>query len=148
VVRNVEGEQSLKDRYIYFTFIVPLNSAKHSGHLHLGSHSQTHEQAKQLRHTSTPAEDKLWSLLRNRQLKGKKFRRQHALADYIADFYCHECKLVIELDGQFHKEEEAKQYDAARTRLLSEYGLTVLRFWNTEVINQPEKVLERIATFL
>ena len=50
------------------------------------------------------------------------------MADYIADFYCHECKLVIELDGQFHKPEDAKQYDEARTRLLKEYDITVLRF--------------------
>ena len=121
---------------------------KHSAHLHLGSKSQTFEHAKKLRHGSTDAEKKLWSLLRNRQLKGKKFRRQHALADYIADFYCHECKLVIELDGNYHKEQEAKQYDEARSLLLNEYKITVLRFWNAEVINETEKVLRKIESLL
>ena len=125
-----------------------MSTDKFSNHLHLGARSKIYENARKLRHTSTEAEEKLWSLIRNRQLKGKKFRRQHALADYIADFYCHECKLVIELDGQFHKDEEAKQYDETRTRLLKEYNITVIRFWNAEVLDAPEKVIEKIARFL
>ena len=125
-----------------------VNTDKYSNHLHLASRSKTIDNAKKLRQSSTEAEKKLWELLRNRKLKGRKFRRQHALANYIADFYCHECKLVIELDGQFHKPEEAKLYDEARTNLLKEYDITVLRFWNAEVLDNPERVLEKIACFL
>lgn len=125
-----------------------MSNDKHSAHLHLGSKSQTYQRAKSLRQNSTDAEKKLWSLLRNRQLKGCKFRRQHALADYIADFYCHEKKLVIELDGKSHKERDTKTYDAARSKLLRDHGITVIRFWNAEVMNETEKVLAKIAGHL
>jgi very-short-patch-repair endonuclease len=101
---------------------------KHSTNLHLGAKASLYQHAKDLRHSQTEAEQKLWSFLRNKQLKGKKFRRQHATAGYVVDFYCHECKLAIELDGNYHKSEEAKEYDEARTKLLNQYGITVLRF--------------------
>ena len=120
----------------------------YSEHLHKGASADTHQRANELRHAETDAEKKLWSLLRNRQLKGKKFRRQHAFTNYILDFYCHECKLAVELDGKHHLKNENKEYDAARTLSLEEYGITVLRFWNNEVLNSPEKVLERIAARL
>ena len=74
---------------------------KYLGKLHHGSKAFTQEYARELRLRTTKAEQKLWSLLRNRQLRGKKFRRQHAIANYIVDFYCNECKLAIELDGNF-----------------------------------------------
>ena len=79
--------------------------------LHPGTKASTHENARQLRGSQTEAEQKLWTFLRNRQLKGKKFRRKHAIAQYVVDFYCHECKLAIELDGHYHNDEEAKNYD-------------------------------------
>jgi len=116
--------------------------------LHQGSTSRTQEYAKALRRRSTEAEQKLWELLRNKQLKGKKFRRQHAIANYIVDFYCHECKIAIELDGNFHMEAEAKEYDNSRTTLLNEIGVTVLRFWNEEVINDASSVLQKISGHL
>ena len=116
--------------------------------LHLGTSASTRENAKALRSSQTEAEKKLWSFLRNKQLKGKKFRRQHAIADYVVDFYCHECRLAIELDGSYHNTEEAKESDRARTALLNEHGITVLRFWNNEVIKEIEKVLEKIASNL
>ena len=121
---------------------------KYLAKLHEGSKASTQEYARELRHQSTEAEQILWNLLRNRQLKGKKFRRQHALANYIVDFYCNECKLVIELDGNFHTHAEVKEYDKLRTTLLNELGFTVLRFWNYEVINDPSKVLKRISEYL
>ena len=120
----------------------------YSEHLHKGASADTHQRANELRHAETEAEKKLWSLLRNRQLKGKKFRRQHAFTNYILDFYCHECKLVVELDGKQHHNSENKEHDEARSRLLKEYDITVLRFWNNEVLNEPEKVLEKIAASL
>jgi len=118
---------------------------KYLGSLHQGSEAITQEYARELRQRNTEAEQKLWSLLRNRQLKGKKFRRQHAIANYVVDFYCNECKLVIELDGKFHTDAEARGYDATRTALLKEVGITVLRFWNDEVIVDPSKVLGKIS---
>ena len=116
--------------------------------LHKDAKSSTFKNAKELRSAETDAEKKLWTLLRNRQLEGKKFRRQHAIGNYVLDFYCNECKLAVELDGEIHNEEEAKQYDSARTEKLREYGITVIRFWNSEVMNDSDKVLERIAQFL
>jgi very-short-patch-repair endonuclease len=113
--------------------------------LHQGSKAQMQEYARKLRHRSTEAEQKLWGLLRNRKLQGKKFRRQHAIANYVVDFYCHECKLAIELDGNFHNEVEAREYDNPRTTLLNEIGVTVLRFWNEEVLNDSSGVLQKIS---
>ena len=83
-------------------------TAKYLANLHQGAKPSTHQHARELRQRSTKAEEKLWSRLRNRKIKGKKFRRQHAIAGYVADFYCHESKLVIELDGNFHTMQEAK----------------------------------------
>ena len=121
---------------------------KYLAKLHQGTKAATQEYARELRNRTTEAEQKLWSLLRNRQLKGKKFRRQHAIANYVSDFYCNESKLVIELDGSFHTEAETKEYDKSRTNLLNELGITVLRFWNEEVIKDPGKVLEKISEYL
>lgn len=116
--------------------------------LNKGAKASTQEYARELRSETTEAEQKLWSLLRNRQLKGKKFRRQHAIANYVVDFYCHECTLVVELDGNFHRNKEAKEYDRTRTALLNELGIIVLRFWNEEVIRGPENVVRKISDYL
>jgi very-short-patch-repair endonuclease len=125
-----------------------MEEKKYKDNLHKGAESSTHRHARQLRSTETESEKILWSFLRNRQLRGKKFRRQHAFAGYVLDFYCHECKLAIELDGNVHLEKEKQQYDAARTNLLNEYGIRVIRFWNNEMLHEPEKVLEKIAACL
>ena len=113
-----------------------------------GSKSINFERARELRQSKTEAEEKLWELLRNRQLKGKKFRRQHPMAGYILDFYCHECKLAVELDGYHHRSKEQKEYDAARTKILNEIDITVVRFWNAAVMDDVERVLGRIAVCL
>jgi very-short-patch-repair endonuclease len=113
-----------------------------------GARPSTYMYAKGLRRNQTEAEKKLWGLLRNRQLKGKKFRRQHPYACYILDFSCAECKLAIELDGSAHTGEEAKEKDMTRTEFLKENKIAVLRFWNSEVLNEPDKVLERISRHL
>jgi very-short-patch-repair endonuclease len=116
--------------------------------LHKGAKPSTHRNARELRQTETEAEKKLWQLLRNRQLKEKKFRRQHALDNYVLDFYCHECKLAIELDGGIHDEKMNQQYDAARTNELNGYGITVVRFRNEEVMKDMETVLMKIGRYL
>jgi very-short-patch-repair endonuclease len=77
-------------------------TAKYLSHLSQGADASKHEFTRELRHRTTEAEQKLWSLLRNRKLKRKKFRRQHAIANYVVDFYCNESKLAIELDGNYH----------------------------------------------
>lgn len=121
---------------------------KYHAHLHQGAKPSTFEFARKLRRRETEAEEKLWALLRNRQLKGKKFRRQHAIANYVVDFYCNESKLAIELDGNHHTRPEVKEYDNSRTALLNEMGITVLRFRNKEIMNDPGKVIQKISEHL
>jgi very-short-patch-repair endonuclease len=104
------------------------------------------QRAKELRQQQTPAEQLLWECLRDHQLLNKKFRRQHNLDRFIADFYCHEAKLVIELDGKIH-ETQADQ-DANRDEWMRSQGLTVLRFTNEAVFNSPDQVLEAIASVI
>ena len=91
----------------------------------------------------TDAEAKLWSRLRDGRLLGTKFRRQVPIGCFIADFCCRNPKLVVEVDGGQHAERAAQ--DAARTRVIAEHGYTVLRFWDHEVLNDTEAVLEAIG---
>jgi len=100
--------------------------------------------AKNLRKNQTDAENLMWQLLRNRQIANAKFRRQHPIEGYIADFYCHEYKLVVELDGSQHLTVEGMQKDAARTYRLKELGVTVVRFDNRQILQETEAVLRVI----
>ncbi len=104
--------------------------------------------AKALRQSMTSAEELLWKHLRNKQLKGLKFRRQHPVDIFIADFYCHEKKIIIELDGGIHDLPEQHEYDDGRTFVLEEKGFKILRFKNEEIENELEKVLNRILSYL
>ena len=104
---------------------------------------QTQANAKTLRKRLTEAEQRLWSKLRRRQLRGYKFRRQYPVGAYVADFACIEACLVIEVDGGQHHERQ--EQDAARTRTLQQHGFRVLRFWNNEVLGETESVLAVIA---
>ena len=99
-----------------------------------------------LRERSTEVEGKLWYRLRNRQLANAKFRRQHMLSPFIADFVCIERKLIIELDGGQHADRTER--DKARTKYLETLGYRVLRFWNPEVVSNMEGVLETIYAAL
>lgn len=92
----------------------------------------------------TDAEQLLWRLLRNRGVHSAKFRRQHPIGRYVVDFYCHEAKLAIELDGGQHAELAQEAYDRERTAFLESQGIQVLRFWNREVLQQTEEVLRVI----
>ena len=98
--------------------------------------------ARSMRQEPAPAEQKLWRCLRNGQLNGFKFRRQVGFRKYIADFYCAECNLVVELDGDSHS--ERVEYDEKRTALLRAEGLAVVRFVNTDVFDHLDAVLEAI----
>lgn len=96
------------------------------------------------RQTSDEFERLVWQLLRNRQRCGMKFRREHPLGIYTADFYCAEAKLVVEVDGDSHVSDEAKQYDAARDRWMNQQGIRVLRFTCSQVDRETQKVLAAI----
>lgn len=78
--------------------------------------------AKSMRHTATDAENLMWQLFRNKRFMNLKFRRQHVIAPYIVDFFCHEIGLVIELDGGQHGTDDAVEYDAKRTQFLEAFG--------------------------
>ena len=112
--------------------------------LHQHSNRKLYEFGRILRQRQTEAEEKLWQLIRNRKLNGLKFRRQHPLDKYIADFYCHEKRLIIELDGGVHKAKVQQEIDYERTSVLNKSGITVLRFKNEEVINNSKAVTDRI----
>ena len=102
---------------------------------------QTVSRARTMRRTITEAETLLWRRLRNQQVEGLKFRRQHPVGRYIADFACEELRLIIEADGSQHAE---NAYDERRTEWLEENGWTVLRFWNNEVTGNMDGVLQAI----
>ena len=104
--------------------------------------------AQELRKNQTDAEDLLWGLLRERRLGGFKFRRQHPLGSYYLDFYCHEAKLAIELDGGQHNTDEGRQHDQHRTRRVADEGIRVIRFWNHDVLGDIDTVLEAIWSAL
>ena len=94
-----------------------------------------------MRNHPTSAEDILWSKLKNSQL-GVKFRRQHSVDYYILDFYCPSHKLAIELDGSSH--DEKQDYDNYRTKYLSEFNIKIMRFWNSQIVNKLDWVIEKI----
>ncbi|MFQ5671837.1 MAG: DUF559 domain-containing protein [Nitrospinales bacterium] len=102
------------------------------------------EFARKLRKEQTQAEQLLWALLRDRRLAGCKFRRQHPVDPYVLDFYCHEARLGIELDGGQHNEPKREADDRKRTAFFEQKGVHVLRFWNNEVFAQTEGVLQSI----
>ncbi len=103
-----------------------------------------HPYAKGMRKEQTEAEGVLWQLLRNRKLKDK-FRRQHPIDQFIADFICVEKKLIVEVDGSIHNESEQKEYDEGRTYMLEDIGYRLIRFSNNEVLNNSSKVLDAIV---
>jgi len=101
-----------------------------------------------LRHSLTPAETTLWKALQGSKLGGKKFRRQHSVGNYVVDFYCPECKLAIELDGEKHFNSLASEYDLRRTEFLKRCDIEVLRFENRAVFEHSEGVMEAIRRHL
>lgn len=97
-----------------------------------------------LRKNETESEKILWGKLRNNQVKGYKFRRQHPIGLYIADFYCHKLKLIIEVDGEYHNLPEQIEKDKERTQILESNGLKVIRFTNHEIHKNVDKVISEI----
>lgn len=107
-----------------------------------------HAFARKLRREQTDVERKLWFALRDRRFHGFKFRRQQPIGPYIADFVCFEAKLVIELDGDQHGLATSERYDHARTKRLEADDFRVIRFWNHELIENFDGVLDAIALAL
>jgi len=101
------------------------------------------ERRRELRKNQTPQEKLLWWHLRANRI-GFKFKRQHSIGGYIADFYCAEKKLVIELDGGIHNSSESREYDKNRDSFLKEFGCNVIRFSNSEIDTDVYKVVTKI----
>ena len=119
------------------------------------NHSKNYEystfiNAKQLRkkENTTEAEKLLWYYIKNKQLNNCKFRRQVPIGNFVVDFLCIEKKLIIELDGGQHNEDNNIKYDNTRTECLRGLGYNVVRFWNNEVFQNMENVLETIYKYL
>ena len=101
---------------------------------------------KDLRNNLTPAEATLWKALQRKQLKGRKFRRQHSIGNFIVDFYCPSEKLIIELDGAHHFTSVGYENDLERDKTLMGMGFKILRFENQDVFDSLERVLETISS--
>jgi very-short-patch-repair endonuclease len=105
------------------------------------------ELSRSLRKSMTPAESKIWELVRRSGL-GVKFRRQQIIDGFVVDFYCEAAKLVVEIDGESHRAEGKPEYDAQRSEVLKARGLKVLRIMNEEVLGNAEGVVKKIREFL
>ena len=109
------------------------------------------ERAQQLRLAANESEKRMWSIIRAKRLAGLKFRRQHVIGKYIADFVCLPARLVIEVDGDTHGSDAAELKDARRTEEIERAGYRVIRFWNDYVLNETdggvvETILEALMT--
>ncbi len=109
-----------------------------------GADSTTLRVAGMLRRNMTLAELILWKKLKDKKIVSAKFRRQHPINMFIVDFYCHEHKLVIEVDGEIHCSQESTDYDLGRTSELNNFGIQVIRFTNDQVIYNLDWVIEKI----
>lgn len=113
----------------------------------IGASNLVFENAKTLRSNLTHAELLLWSYLKQKP-HGHKFRRQHPISIYIADFYCHSLKLIIEVDGNIHTEQGIMQHDIERQKNLEQVGISFLRFTNEEVEKKLEHVISIINNYI
>ena len=105
------------------------------------------EKSRELRKNMTSQERKLWSIIKNRQFFGYRFRRQFPIGQYIVDFICREKKIIIEIDGGQHNEIKNIQYDNKRTEYLISEGYKVIRFWNNDVDKNIGGVYEKLKEF-
>jgi 5-methyltetrahydrofolate--homocysteine methyltransferase len=106
------------------------------------------QRARELRRNENAAERRMWSILRAKRMSGFKFRRQHALGRYIADFICLKARLVIEVDGDTHGTDESPDLDAKRAEEIEQMGYRVIRFWNHQVLTASDDVAAAIFNAL
>ena len=111
-----------------------------------GAKAELFTLALQMRKNPTEAEKIIWEILRKFRQAGFTFRRQHPIEFYIADFYCHNLRLVIEVDGDIHTEEEIQIHDEGRTGELERFGIKVIRFTNNQILYDIDLVVEKINT--
>ena len=109
-----------------------------------GAKAELFTLAWQMRKNPTEAERVLWKILRKFRHSGFLFRRQHPIEFYIADFYCHNLRLVIEVDGEIHTEKETQNHDEGRTGELERYRIKVIRFTNNQILHENNTVVEKI----
>jgi len=114
--------------------------------MYFGAKPAIFKLAKELRKAETEAEKILWSKLNRNQILNLQFRRQHPINIFIADFYCPKIKLVIELDGSIHELPEYQSHDIGRTEVLNDFGITVIRFTNEQIVEQIDSTIESIKT--
>jgi very-short-patch-repair endonuclease len=119
---------------------------KESG-MHHGAKPEIFRNAAKLRENMTEAELKLWEFVRKKPL-GYKFRRQHPIGVYVLDFYCHKLRISIEVDGDYHLNNEQKEQDAERTAYLNSLGITEYRFTNKEVSKDFDNTIETVKEIL
>ncbi|MEI6048812.1 MAG: endonuclease domain-containing protein [Bacteroidota bacterium] len=112
--------------------------------MYYGATPDIFKKAKELRRYETEAEKRLWSMLSRNQMLGLQFRRQHPINRFIVDFYSVKIKLVIEVDGNIHEIPENKVYDIGRSQILNDFGITVIRFSNDQIIDDIKNVIEII----
>jgi very-short-patch-repair endonuclease len=124
------------------TYSRVVNASKHNHDADLN----IKKKARELRRNLTPSEKILWKVIRNGQINGMHFRKQHPFGIYILDYYCYKANLVIEIDGKIHL--KRKKYDYERTEYLKCTGLKVLRFQNEDVVNRLEWVIKEIKSKL
>ena len=117
----------------------------HDNSMWKGASPNIFSKANHLRKNMTEAESVLWEKLINKKLLGYKFRRQHPISIYIADFYCHKLKLIIEVDGKYHATTEQQKSDLNRSNDLEFQGLKIIRFSNNDVLNNLPQVLKKIS---
>jgi len=115
---------------------------------YFGASAETKARAAELRKNMIYAEKVLWQRLRDKKLNNLKFRRQHPVGIFILNFYCHEKRLAIEVDGGIHKSADQKEWDENRTFELNELGITVLRFSNEDVVDSTQKVVKSISGYI
>jgi very-short-patch-repair endonuclease len=116
--------------------------------MHAGAKPELFRYAQAMRKNPTAGEKALWNILRKFRYKGYIFRRQHPVDIFIADFYCHKLKLIIEVDGGVHNSDQAIEYDDGRSGELEKYGLKIIRFTNDEVLNETDKVIFQIQDYI
>ena len=112
--------------------------------MYFGATPDVFKKAKELRKYETDAEKILWTKLNRNQILGLQFRRQHPIDRFIADFYCAKIQLVVEVDGSIHELPENKDYDIGRSEILNDFGITVIRFSNEQIINEIDKTIIKI----
>jgi very-short-patch-repair endonuclease len=116
--------------------------------MYFGAKPDLFKLAEDLRKNQTQAEDILWKQLKKFRHEGFTFRRQHPIDIFIADFYCHKIKLVIEVDGEIHFDSTAQEHDNGRTGELERFGIKVIRYTNDQVLENQELIINKIRTLI